>query len=227
MAPDACFIYNKFSAIQDSHLVVCIEEFNNLEGDSSKLKLIYQFLIVVANELRSREACTLTDINKELEAKGLISQNRTLSVASCVNQLVFFAIGWLTMLYDPCMEPRTDMLELENFIRTSAAPLNTRILYSFSQNFASIEHPLHTLLCSFGNIIPLANRSISQGSQPLGIRYLNYFTLSRVAMIRVEWVDALSLHLDFNEALKVLKIFRFPSFCRMLYSREEKSFLDQ
>jgi hypothetical protein len=40
-------------------------------------------------------------------------------------------------------------------------------------------------------------------------------------MVEIEWVDMMNLHLEFNEALKTLKIFRFPSYCRILCSAKE------
>jgi len=44
--------------------------------------------------------------------------------------------------------------------------------------------------------------------------------LDKVADVKVEWVNSLSLHLEFDNVRRRLKVFRFPSFCRLMYSQE-------
>lgn len=41
------------------------------------------------------------------------------------------------------------------------------------------------------------------------------------------WVNTLNLHLEFDQARKTLKVFRYPSFCRLLYREVDKTLLDR
>ncbi|KAI9817883.1 MAG: hypothetical protein M1827_001002 [Pycnora praestabilis] len=137
-------------------------------------------------------------------------------------------VGWLTMLYDPETSPSQEMLQILSRIRLSDNPLNTRSFHTFSQDCSLVGQPLSNLLQVFGNnIIPQSTTRQHQGtggnanpynSEYLILSYLNYRTLTMVANIRVEWVDTLSLHLEFDEEHRVLKVFRFPSFCRLIYA---------
>jgi hypothetical protein len=48
-----------------------------------------------------------------------------------------------------------------------------------------------------------------------------------VANIEVEWVDSLSLHLEFDKSTKILKLFRLPSLCLLMCCCENESPLTQ
>ncbi|EHK48803.1 hypothetical protein TRIATDRAFT_215066 [Trichoderma atroviride IMI 206040] len=53
------------------------------------------------------------------------------------------------------------------------------------------------------------------------VSYLRYQTLHDVAGVKLVFVDCISLHLDFDEKSRELRIFRFPSLCKLLcHSRE-------
>jgi hypothetical protein len=102
---------------------------------------------------------------------------------------------------------------------------------SYDQNLDSNDQPLHTLLRSFGSIVPQRARSMIPGQstplQSLPTRrdehsietsLLCFRTLHKVASIKIEWVDCLSLHLEFNSSTKTLKLFRLPSLCLIMCS---------
>jgi hypothetical protein len=59
------------------------------------------------------------------------------------------------------------------------------------------------------------------------VPYVCYQTLRNVCRVEIEWVDALGLHLEFNSTRKVLKVFRFPSFCRLMYRHKQRGLLSQ
>lgn len=44
-----------------------------------------------------------------------------------------------------------------------------------------------------------------------------YGAVRLTAGLEIEWVDSLSLHLDLDASRRTLKLFRFPSYCRMMY----------
>jgi len=52
--------------------------------------------------------------------------------------------------------------------------------------------------------------------------YIGFHILHRVASVKIEWVESLSLHLEFDSHAKTLKVFRFPSICRILYCNSKK-----
>ena len=84
----------------------------------------------------------------------------------------------------------------------------------------------------FGNIIPQIDATSGelnhlplsptvsgppQSSEYLVFSYLSYNISTRVAQIKIEWVDCINPHLEFDERRRLLKLFRFPSFCRLAY----------
>jgi len=52
--------------------------------------------------------------------------------------------------------------------------------------------------------------------------YIGFHILHRVASVKIEWVDNLSLHLEFDSHAKTLKVFRFPSLCRIMCCNSKK-----
>ena len=55
----------------------------------------------------------------------------------------------------------------------------------------------------------------SESSVTLYVSTLNYATLQAISKIRLEWVDNISNHLDFDPTSRKLYVFRFPSFCAL------------
>jgi hypothetical protein len=109
-------------------------------------------------------------------------------------------------------------------------------IISYQQSLDNVDQPLHVLLQNFGKIVPTAN--VSRGLQTVGIMTNPYdpvielplvcfHTLHRVANIKIEWVDSLSLHLEFDSYTKFLKIFQFPSLCLIMARSENGSVLSQ
>ena len=151
------------------------------------------------------------------------------------------AFGWMTMLYDPEVPSSADELSLCRQTRVSKRAFNTNVFLSYEQDFGLVQQPLSLLFRVFGNVIPQsedantdlsyilsspAKNSHSMSSEYLVLSYLSYNTISRVAQIKIEWVDCLNLHLEFDEGRRLLKLFRFPSFCRLAYpAKGKKTFL--
>jgi len=71
----------------------------------------------------------------------------------------------------------------------------------------------------------LCERVGSQQTEWLNAANLSYYHLSRILRIKVELVDVLSQHLELDENKLTLKIFRFPSFCRVLFAQGESQSL--
>jgi hypothetical protein len=87
------------------------------------------------------------------------------------------------------------------------------------------------LLGRFGKLIPdtpLRRRTeVAPPFEWIIVPFVCYQTLKNICHIEIEWVDALSLHLEFDSSRKRIKIFRFPSFCRIMYRHQQRGLLSQ
>jgi hypothetical protein len=101
-----------------------------------------------------------------------------------------------------------------------------------------MDFPLYSLLRGFGEIIPEPAKAIQSGcSSPLlfhsrshtelEVSLLCFQTLNRMAGIKIELVDCLAQHLEFDRRSKILRVFRFPSLCLIMYSSPRKAALAQ
>lgn len=99
------------------------------------------------------------------------------------------------------------------------------------------DQPLYTLLREFGKIIPEYNRELSPLDAPgalpgrhdgwIDLSLVCFHTLHKVATVKIEWVDSLSLHLEFDSRARILKVFRYPSLCFLMCCNEETSIMSR
>lgn len=110
----------------------------------------------------------------------------------------------------------------------------SRIINSYDQTIDNKDLALGMLLRGFGKLIPVKGSTISQaGTEHLSERgdkkdwievsSICYNTLNRVCSIEIEWVDCLSLHLEFDSQTKTLKLFRFPSLCLLMRCHSDQN----
>ena len=179
-------------------------------------------------------AVLISSIAPDVSLVGLVQRLRDVDVfdnsntyEELMNQLVFMSIGWLSKLYDPILAPARGKLQIstDNKRRGSRRPgLGVR---THEQDFARAKAPLRTLLLGFGAIIPQIDRQklddmrTSREPEYLTNAYLNYYTLSQVCKLEIEWVDSLNLHLDLVQGSRKLRLFRFPSFCQTVWSAQD------
>ncbi|KAI9684530.1 MAG: hypothetical protein M1822_005618 [Bathelium mastoideum] len=85
----------------------------------------------------------------------------------------------------------------------------------------SVRRPIHAVFRQF-HCTMLTNRwkhpvneSTTHGSTVLHVTSLNFASLSTIGKIRLQWVDNLTSHLDFDATNRCLSIFKFPSFCAL------------
>ena len=104
-----------------------------------------------------------------------------------------------------------------------------------------LDQPLFQLLKRFGEIIPQCPRNcitpqLSHDiSSAMSGRYdhqidnsfVCFYAVNVVAGIKIQWVDCLSLHLEFDSRSKTLKMFRFPSLCMIMYRNKDRSLLSK
>ena len=197
-------------------------------------------LTLMASTIMSKDQLTLQEIIDEQGGNGDFD-TRYAGTNGLFTQMVFMAFGWMTMLYDPETAPNPYELSLSRQTRVSNRAFNTRLLLSYEQDFALVQQPLGHLFRVFGNVVPQSEDTSPelthilsaptasgpyQSSEYLVLSCLSYHTLSTVAQIKIEWVDCINLHLEFDEGRRLLKLFRFPSFCRLAYpAKGRKTFL--
>jgi hypothetical protein len=110
---------------------------------------------------------------------------------------------------------------------------------NYEQTLESNDQPLHMLLGKFGQIVPQRQRELGTGhptsptvpvrpgDEWIEVSLLCFHTLNKFASIKIEWVDSLSLHLEFDSYTKVVKVFRLPSLCLLMCCCEKISPLSQ
>jgi hypothetical protein len=152
------------------------------------------------------------------------------------NQIVFATLGWLSMLYEAVPDPAANKLEVVKTSTTSSGYRNsliTKKYYSYKQNFDYIDSPLYELLGRFGELIPRSGpHSISEPESPrptevIAVKDVCFNTLHGLADFKIEWVTSLALHLEMDNSKKTLKLFQFPSFCRMMSVERETHILSR
>lgn len=158
------------------------------------------------------------------------------------------------ILYTPHPDPISGHLEIKNGLEaqvtermrgtgTQTSPTRRKLLngsrtfVNYKQTLENNDQPLHILLRGFGKIIPEYNRETSPSDAPgsipgrpdgwIDVSLVCFHTLHKVANIQVEWVDCLSLHLEFDSQAKVLKLFRHPSICFLLRCKEDTTIMSQ
>jgi hypothetical protein len=116
-------------------------------------------------------------------------------------------------------------------LQTLASGANSRRII---KPFLDIDQPLRVMLNRY-KVIPIRSRDdmnrdgweITEPSESILVSFVCFQSLQNVASIEIEWVDELSLHLEFNRVARRLKIFRFPSFCRLMYSSSDRSIVSR
>lgn len=138
------------------------------------------------------------------------------------------------MLYEPRVDCKPGKLQVAKIITSSSGNevnLQTQTFETFSQDFEYIDLPLYLLLGRFGKLIPdqpLWRRSeLALLSEWIVVPLLCYQTIRKVCRVSIEWAEAIGMHLEFDSSRMVLKIFRFPSFCRLMYQHRQRGLLSQ
>ncbi len=139
-----------------------------------------------------------------------------LQVARCI---VFAMLGWQTMLFEPSFHTcppgqfaLTDVLE----------GCNCQAFWTTKQDQSKSCLCLADFLLGFGLMLPKGNLCISEDVEDrnafddvvlVGHKSFNAALLHIVAHVKIEWVDVMALHMEYNKASNILYLFRYPSFC--------------
>jgi hypothetical protein len=126
------------------------------------------------------------------------------------------------MLYDPAPTPSPRVLEIR---KPRASILSKRMNFRSSRtsssykqpDFDTLDQPITVFLRKFGHPIPEIATDLSETSELITVLCVCFLVLAKVASFKIEWVNSLSLHLECDSVQRVLKIFRFLSFCLLMY----------
>ncbi|KAG4441819.1 hypothetical protein IFR05_002683 [Cadophora sp. M221] len=204
---------------------------------SGDLVVAFDFLRRVAEFLKNGENLALVDIVDKLDSDNTfrlqLDTERALQ-----NRVVFAAIGWLTMLYDANPNPKNGKLEVMRKSTSLSGRRNwvsTQKYCTFRQGFDYVDLPIYSMLGQFGDIFPHPVMSLCTEQDLAGcptrgaimVQSVCFSTLSGLAELNIEWVTSLAMHLELDAGRKTLKLFQFPSFCRMMAAQRADNILSR
>ena len=192
---------------------------------------MYDLIEVVAESISGQSELTFDAIIDNLKAKSLLKTNDEAKFFT--HQLVFIITGIITMLYEPSLQPGSGRLVLTaETTERHRPPRNVTWMKHYLEERDITEHPINVLLTHLSTLegpIPCqTNESSGLEQDALQASNLCYYALTRMANIKIQWVENVCEHLEFDQRKKVLKLFCFPSFCAMMCSgNPELTFLDK
>ncbi len=183
----------------------------------AQIPSIPETLAEVANHMKCGDSIEKTA--RALIESGLIKGQlceKDLQTARCI---VFAMLGWQTMLFEASFHTCPP----EQFALTAMLEgCDCQAFWTTKQAQSRCSLCLPDFLLGFGLMLPKANLCISEDTEDrnafddvalVGHKSLNAALLHIVAHVKIEWVDIIALHMEYNKALNVLYLFRYPSFC--------------
>ncbi|KAK0102684.1 hypothetical protein ONS95_006286 [Cadophora gregata] len=222
------------SRIREAWIPLFRQVLNNVKLPSyfpveSDFEAAMRLLTIVVGALQRREIA-LTDIVDDLYNLRVVKEVYDDRVV--VTRLVFAAIGWITLLYTPSINGSNMLLELfkhDSFLPADGAP----IIHAYEEYR---DRSLVDLLRNFGAIIPErkggSNKTFEVArthahDRWIDVTNISFSALSKMSKVQIEWVDCMSLHLEFDLHTKTLKLFQFPSICIVMTPSKESGPLNQ
>ena len=183
------------------------------------------FLKIFHAVRRNASEESIDHIINALVHDGVFKENDQGQTTDLIREhMVFAMLGWLSMLYVPSFN---DLEDTKWKIYHDPNQPNSRLIYdtfevnNYHYNLAAKEKA--SFLRHFGNLLPACRRDfvleagprdkIASSWSPISPTKFNIQILSTLLRIRVQWVDTLALHLDYDQTTRTLSLFRYPSFC--------------
>jgi hypothetical protein len=200
------------------------------EPDSLELARVYAAIVVIARAIKMQKEVSLEKIVTRLNNGQFVKAG----AEAIAIRMAFAFSGWLTMLFDPKTELAGGPLQLRKHASSRAGRGRSRgaVISCFSRGISQggenmHEMLFHRMLGQFGSLFPEAPRSpfpdsmlspgLAGSDNYLTVSYICFNTLRNVGNLRIEWVNTLNLHLQLDVRDRVLRLFRFPSFCWLLH----------
>jgi hypothetical protein len=230
------FLDNRIKDIWTSLLVPVIPGLSAAvaEDEDLDVTIVYEVLVVIAKAIKLQEEVSLEKIVSRLSTAGLVQSG----AEDTAIQMAFVLSGWLTMLFDPKTTISRGQLQLRpvNSSRFGRGRARSTVVSSFSQDIGQAGDEIHKalfhrMLSQFGSLFPQAagptyadsmlNPGLAGNDNHLAVSYVCFNTLKNVGNLRIEWVNTLNLHLQLDIRKRVLRLYRFPSFCWLLYEGDD------
>lgn len=227
--------YCPWLAEQIAKLPGSLRSLLNSESNSESLihltvqSRLYQIFIGVSEFIRQESSPSIDQVVEHLIEIYLLNPSDEGSELSLQHRLLVFAIlGWQSMLYLPsfgtCPPEELAILQLEDQ-RISGLTFET---FKVASDLA--ERPMAIFLKAYGNLLPAQSQAWDKETNepteaaltwfPIDPLETNAHFLQMLLRVDVCWVDALSLHLEYDKSTRTLSLFRYPSLCvAMLESR--------
>jgi hypothetical protein len=218
--------YNAWLSRQLENLPYCLRELRvGGEKVQSKQSLVPLFGLI-EKFARENDGVSIDDILKHLRDCGLFDSSAELMGAQRL--LIFATLGWQSMLYQAAFNV-CSVQELAIHI-DSHQPQSGLVFDTYRVAADLSDRPLSVLLKAFGNLLPARTSGTAQLASetgkmafnwhPLYPNEINAFLLHVLLHVNIQWVNSLSLHLDYDKSSKTLSLFGYPSFClQMLHNR--------
>ncbi|KAK2787722.1 hypothetical protein FQN53_004745 [Emmonsiellopsis sp. PD_33] len=138
-------------------------------------------------------------------------------------QLVFIAVGLISLLYPARLSPRNEFLQLnidpsrQGIWRTDSCPTSDPCL---REPFLELVHSF--LAESEENVL----EECPESNHPLRSSNVSYYALRTLADVTLEPTESVTEHLVLDVNLNRLKIFRFPSFCVLMCTPRGRMLFD-
>ncbi|KAG9241122.1 hypothetical protein BJ878DRAFT_536715 [Calycina marina] len=178
---------------------------------------------------RSQDNLSIDEIQQKLIEEGIhLLDSDSFDVLRAQRRLVFAMLGWQSMLFLPAFDSRRS--SSLNIYRAPGQPNSGLVFDDWSVSIGLTDRPLAILLKAFGNLLPDRSSSSDNVASELWKQAFSWTSLSpsdvnayllhTLLRLNIQWVDTLSLHLDYDKSTRSLSIFRHPSFCvAMLQSK--------
>lgn len=225
--------YLKWLCLQIFRLPVDEASLLTKNGDSGTTSLgenstFHKTFLAINQITRSQDNLSIDEIQEKLiEEDIFLSDSGSSHVLVAQRHLVFAMLGWQSMLFLPAFDTRRP--SSLNIHRAPGQPNSGLVFDDWSVPIGLTDRPLAILLKAFGNLLPARSSSENVASElskqafswtSLSSLDVNAYLLHTLLRVNIQWVDTLSLHLDYDKSTKSLSIFRHPSFClAMLQSK--------
>lgn len=210
-------------------LLLGLPNVEGIDDSNGAAELILPLLERVKDLVAAQESATVDSITDALAGLGMLSVNDRCEAYQSAKQLVFAALGWLTMLYKP---------NLSNFTAGEFAILDETDGYRGGSQVCLVQLPhsskqdLPSFLLGFGLMLPPRDycvvdapddKKMFQKTKAITAKDFNAHVLTKVCGLRIQWVDCLSCHLELDRHSGTLFLFRYPSFCVSTLGRRKQS----
>jgi len=204
------------------------------DADSGTIRLgenstFHKTFLAINHISRSQDNLSIEEIQEKLiEEDIFLSDSGSSDVLVVQRRLIFAMLGWQSMLFLPAFDTRR--ASSLNIYKAPGQPNSGLVFDDWSVPISLTDRPLAILLKAFGNLLPARSSSSNNIASELSKQAFSWTSLSSsdvnayllhtLLRVNIQWVDTLSLHLDYEKSTRSLSIFRHPSFClAMLQSK--------